>query len=108
MSDGGDADHRRQDEPDRKQRDRTDVPAKLAKRREERGRVEERRQQDEQDQVRLELDLGGARHEPEPGAADRQQDRVGHSQELGCDEQRDHHQQDECELQFEMQVRPRG
>ena len=63
VGDGGDADHRRQDEPDRKQRDRPDVSAKLAKRREERRRVEDRRQEDQEDEVRVELDLRRARHE---------------------------------------------
>ena len=86
-----DADHRRQDEPDREQRDRADVPPKLAKRREERGRVQERRQQDEQHQIRLELDLGRVRHEAQRRASDREQDRIRDAKELGRDQQRDHH-----------------
>ena len=53
------------------------VAAQLAQVREERRRVEQRWQEDQQDDVRVELDLGRARHEADPEASEHQQDRIG-------------------------------
>jgi hypothetical protein len=45
---------------------------------EEGRRVEQRRQEDEQDDLRVELDLGHARYEADRKPPDHEQDRVGH------------------------------
>ena len=80
MRDDRDADGRDHDEPDREQSDRPGVGAEVAEGREEGGSVEERRQHAEQHQLRLELELGQPREEPEHEPAEHEQDRVGDPQ----------------------------
>ena len=77
VRDDGDADGRRDDEPDREQPDRPHVRAQVAERGEERGAVEERRQDAEEDELRLKLEIGHARDEADREATEHEQDRVG-------------------------------
>ena len=65
-----------EDEPDREQPDRAQVGAQVAQRGEERGAVEERRQDADEDEVGRQVDLGQARDEAEREAAEHEQDRV--------------------------------
>ncbi len=76
MRDHGDDDRRHYYEPDCEEPDRADVGAEIAERGEERGPVEERRQDAEEDELRLELEVGHARHEPDREPADDEQDRI--------------------------------
>ena len=63
VGDDRDDDHRRQHEADREQRDRAHVAPKLAQRGEVGRRVEQRRQEDDEDELRLQLDVGERRGE---------------------------------------------
>ena len=81
VRDGGDTDHRRGDEPDREQGDGPEVRAQVAHRGEEGRRVEQRRQEAEQDDLGPELELGQTRDEREREPAQHQQDRVRNPQD---------------------------
>ena len=83
VRDGGNRDHGDQHHRHGQQEYRARVAAQVAQRREERGAVEQRRQEDEQHQLRVELDLRDAGHEADDGAAEHQRDRVGNPQYLG-------------------------
>ena len=61
VGDDRNPDHRRKHEADRERRDLTDVAAQLAERREVRRRVEQRRQDHDQDEIRVERDVGDRR-----------------------------------------------
>ena len=63
--------------------ERGEVRAQVADRRLDRGAEEQRRQEDEQDQVGLELDARQARDERQPEAAEHEQRRVGHADAAG-------------------------
>ena len=76
VGDDGDRGRGDQHEPDRGQRDRPRAVAQAAQVGEERGRVQQRRQEDEQHQVGVERDLGDPRHQPEQQASDHQRDRI--------------------------------
>ena len=89
VSDHRDDDHRREHEADRQERDRADGALQLAQRREEGGRVEQRGEQDEQDELRLELDVRHLRDERQTQPPDHHQDRIRHPDPAGDDEQRD-------------------
>jgi hypothetical protein len=81
-------------EPDREQADRADVLAQLAQPGEERRRVEQRGQEDEQHEIRLELDVRDARDQPEPEASEHEEDRIRHVEHARrSDENRDGEQQ---------------
>ncbi len=69
--------HRHQDETDAGDRDRPEVPAQIAEVREEGGAVEQRGQEDDEHDVRIEVHLGQAGDETEKRAADDEHDRVG-------------------------------
>ena len=58
VRDDGDDDHRQQHEPDGEQPDRPQVRPQVAQRGEERGAVEERRQDPDEDEVGRQVDLG--------------------------------------------------
>ena len=60
---------------DREQRDRPEVELELAPAHRDRGRVDERRQHDEQHELGREVDLGQARYQREDYARDHEQDR---------------------------------
>jgi hypothetical protein len=62
---------------DRQQADRADVGLEVAPGGQQRGLVEDRRQHDDQDQLRVEGKLRQLRDQAEQGAADHQGDRVG-------------------------------
>ena len=100
VADDRDGDHRRRHEADREQRDRPQVLTELAQSGVERGRVEERRQDAEQHDVRRHVHVRHARHEPEPEPAEHEQDRVRDAQRLRQQQQadRDHEQQHELNL----------
>ena len=68
----------RGDEPHREQRDRPQVRAEVAQAREERRRVEERRQDRDEHEIRRQLHLGQPRHEAEQEAADDEEHRDRH------------------------------
>ena len=63
-------------EPDREQADRPHVQLQLVQRREERSRVQQRRQHGDEHEVGRELELGHPGHEPEREPADDEHDRV--------------------------------
>jgi hypothetical protein len=69
---------RRENEPDRGQGERPHVGAQRAEVREEGGRVQERRQEDHQHQIGIELDVRDARDQAENEAAQHERDRVRH------------------------------
>ena len=62
--------------------------AQVAERGEERRRVEERRQDRDEHDLRLQLDVRDARHEAEREPAEHEQDRVRHAQPRRKREQR--------------------
>jgi hypothetical protein len=74
---GRDRGGRREDEPDREQPDRPRVPLVVLERREDRGDVEQRRQEDDEDDVRPELDRRKPRDEADRDTAEHHQDRRG-------------------------------
>jgi hypothetical protein len=80
----------------RQQPDRTRVGAQLAQVGEERRRVEEGRQEYQQYQLGVQLDLGQARQEAEDQPSEREQDRVGHLHHAG-----DHGQRGGCSEESE-------
>jgi hypothetical protein len=87
VRDHRDDDHRAEHEPDREEGDREGVLTEVAERREERGTVEERWEDRDEDEVRRELNVGYARDEPEPEPADDEQDRVRDVRPLRRDEE---------------------
>ena len=82
---GNDGDGRRRDqhEPDRVEGDRPRAVAQAAQVGEERGRVQQRRQEDQQHQVGVELDARDPRHQPEQQATEHERDRVRDPQPVG-------------------------
>ena len=76
---GGDRGDRDQHEPDREQRDRRPVRLQLVRGDRDRGRVQQRRQEDEEDDVGVELGRRQARDEPDDQPAEHQRDRVRHA-----------------------------
>ena len=96
------AHHREDHEADREQADLAQVVAQLVQRGEEGRGVEQRRQDDDQHDVGVELHVGDARDEAERRAADDEQDRIGDLPVVGDHEQdRDGAQHGE---QHEVQV----
>jgi hypothetical protein len=93
-------------EPDRVQADPAQVRPQVAQRREV-GRVEqERRQEDQEDEIRVELDLRHAGHEPDKAPGHHQQDRVGDPERAGQHRHRgDGHEQ---EQDYELDVLHQG
>ena len=88
VRDDRDADRRHDDEPDREEPDRARVGSQVAERREERRAVEQRRQDAEEDELRLELELGNARDDANGEPADDEQDRVRDTKRRRAREQR--------------------
>ena len=76
VRDDGDTHRRDDDEPDREEADRPHIGPQIAKRREERRAVEQRRQDAEEDELGLELELRHPRNEPDREAAEDEEDRV--------------------------------
>ncbi len=72
-----------EDEPDRGHRDCAGVGPEAAEVGEERRGVQQWRQEDEQDEVGLELDVGNARDEAEDEAAEHERDRVRNVEPVG-------------------------
>ena len=92
-----DEDHREQHQADRETHERNDVRPQIADRRLCRGREQQWRQEDQQDQVGLELDAGKARDEGQPEATEDEQGRIWHADAAGDlvdDRDRDEDQQD--------------
>ena len=102
VRDPRDAERRRQHEPDCEQADRPRVAAQLAQVGEQRGRVEQRRQRDDEDEVGVEPDVGHPRDEREQRAADGQPDRVRDARDVGEDEQDADAEQDPGERPLEV------
>ena len=75
--------HRQRHEPDREQRDRPQVALQVAQTGVERGRIEERRQDPEDDRVGRKGHRRHERDEPEREPADDQQDRVRDAKRVG-------------------------
>ena len=71
------ANARDDDQADRQRADRAEVRAQAAQRRVEGRDVEQRRQDEQEDQIRIHLDVRGARDEAQREAADDEEDRVG-------------------------------
>jgi hypothetical protein len=69
--------HRREHEPDGAERHCSQVRADVAQVREERGPVEERRQEHDEHDVRIEADRRHPRHESEQRPAEDEHDRIG-------------------------------
>ena len=78
-----DEDHREQDQADREADERREVRAEIADRGFGRGGEEQRRQEDEQDQVGLEVDAGKARDEGQRETAQHEQCRIRHADAAG-------------------------
>ena len=83
-----DDDHRQEDEADRKQADRPQVRAQVAQRGEERGAVEQQRQDADEDEVGRQVDLGQTGDEAERQPAEHEQDRIRDPQLRDEDEHR--------------------
>ncbi len=93
-----DDDRRDDHEADRQQRDRLHVRAQLVQIAEERRRIEQRRQRDDEDDRRVDLEVGDARHEAQQRAADDEDDRVRDARAVRDHEHRgDGDQQAECD-----------
>src|SRR6185436_13149866 len=89
----------RDHEPDRERADRAEIRPQAPQRSGERRDVEERWQDDEEDQVRVDLDARGAGHEPEGEPADHEEDRIGDAEPSRDRDQRgDRDQQSQDEL----------
>ena len=95
----------REHEPDREQADRADVLAQLPQPGEERRRVEQRRQEDQQDEVRLELDVRDAGDEPEPEAAEDEEDRIRHVEDARRGDEDGDREQQPGEHQLRVRAR---
>ena len=92
-----DDDHREQHQADREPDERGDVRPQVPDRRFDCGGEQQRRQEDEQDEVGLELDAGKARDEGQPEPTEDEQRRIGHADPAGDlvdDRDRDEDQQD--------------
>jgi hypothetical protein len=87
VRDDCDDDHRAEDEPDREECDGKRVLAEVSKRGEEGGSVEERWQHRDEDEIGRQLDVRDSRDEPEPDAADHEQNRIRNTRPLRRDEQ---------------------
>ena len=87
VGDDGHAEHREDHEADREQADLAQVVAQLAQRGEEGRGVEQRRQDDDQHDVGVELHVGDAGDEAQRRAADHEQDRIRDLPVVGDDEQ---------------------
>ena len=96
VCDHGHAGGRDGDEADGEQPDRSRGRPQLAKRREEGRAVEERRQDAEEDELRVELELRHAGDDPDGQAAEHEQDRVRDPQR-GRDREHRRHGEDEPE-----------
>ena len=87
------------DEADGQRADRAQVHAQAAQRREEGRDVEQRRQDEEEDEVRVDLDARHAGHESEQEPANHQEDRIGDAEPPRDRDQRgDRDQQRQDEL----------
>jgi hypothetical protein len=93
---------RHEHEPDREPADRPHVALELARVGEEGGAVEQRRQEQQEHEVRVERDLADPGHEPEREPARDEGDRVGHADDPREDRQRDdrHEQAEDRELEM--------
>ena len=94
------------DESDREQADRSDVRPEITERREERRAVEQRREDAEEDELRLELELGHCRDDADREAAEHEQDRIRDPQRRSDREHRrdrdDQCQRDDAVLEVQM------
>ena len=88
MRDDGDRDRGGEHEPDRKEADRPDVRAQVAERGEEGRAVEERRQEDDENEVGRQLEVRDAGREAGCQPAEHEQDRIRHLHERREREQR--------------------
>ena len=106
MSDNGHADGCHTDKSDRQQADRPNVRTQVTKRGEEGRAVEQGRKDAEEDELRLELELGHPRDEPDRQPTKYQQDRVRDPQRRRSRQHRRHNddqrQRDNPILNIEM------
>ena len=103
MRDRGDGDDRREHGDDREERDRADLHAQVAKGREERRRVEQRRENADKHQLRRKLRVREAGHKAEREPTEDEQDRIGQPQ--GRDEREQAGDRREQREQDELLVR---
>ena len=87
VGDDGHAEHGEDHQADGEQADLAQVVAQLAQRGEEGGGVEQRRQDDDEHDVGVELHVGDAGDEAQRRAADHEQDRIRDLRVVGDDEQ---------------------
>jgi hypothetical protein len=78
VNDRADHERRHQDEAYREERDRPDVRPKVAPRSKYRRDVQQRRQEQQEYELGVELHLRQTRNQPEHRSPDDEQDRVGH------------------------------
>ena len=99
VGDEGDDGGGEEDEPDREQAERQHQRPQLLRRGAPAGGVDQRRQEDEEDRVGVEFDLGQARDQGDREAAEDEHDRRRDLAEVGeADQQRRRQQQDEDRL----------
>ncbi len=108
VHDHGHGAHRHEHEPDGVQRDRAHVRTQVANRGEVRRVEQQRRQEDEQHDVRVELDLGHPGAEPHEASAHHEQDRVRHVQQPRESGERGHSHQQEQEDELDVVHRGPG
>ena len=92
-------------EPDRERADRPDVLPQLPQPGEVRRRVEQRRQEDQQHEVWLELEVRDARDEPEPEPAEDEEDGIRHVEHARRRDQNGHREQQPDEHKLGVRAR---
>ena len=94
VRDDGHPDRRDDDEADREEPDRPCIGPEVAEGGEERGPVEERREHDEEDELRVELQVRHPRNDADCQAAEDEEDGVGNPKHRGEGEERSHRGQE--------------
>jgi hypothetical protein len=107
VCDRADDDRGRQHQPDREQRDHPGVVAQGVEVGEESARVEQRRQEDQQHEVGVELDLRDPRHQAERQPAEHEDDRIRHLPPVGKRVQQRHRDQQSCDENLDLAHRSR-
>ena len=84
------AHHRSQDQSDREQQDRPKISPKIAPRSKKRRRINERRQKEIEDNVRIEFHLRQTRNKTQSQSGEHQYDRIWQIDLLRDDDERRH------------------
>jgi len=93
----GDRGDRGQHQPDGQEADRTRDEAEVLGGEAEGRRIEDRRQEDQEDQLRRDLDVRRERQQPDDQAAQHERHGVRHPPPLGGQRQQDHGRQEQNE-----------